>query len=385
MKQGEEGYQGFEIGPIRPPSEANSLLLRLTRNCPWNQCNFCGLYKGQEFSLRPKAHILKDIDLIKEGVEVLKETTAQNNYSRRELLANLRETLGTDGKRAYHEVLNWYQNGMKTIFLQDANSLIMDVDDLVEILNYLNSNFPEVERITSYARSHTIALMSAQELQRIAEAGLTRLHIGLESGSDQVLDLINKGVTQEQHITAGQKIKETKIELSEYFMPGLGGVEYSEENALETAKALNQINPDFIRIRTLVVTDNVPLKQQYQQGVFSRTNDQQMVEEILLLIKNLTGISSTVKSDHILNLIPEVEGGLPADKSKMIDALQWFLDLTEEEQMIFRLGRRTGIMQGMNDLRDSFKRERVKNYIAEKNISAENVDDVVDQLMKRYI
>ncbi|MCT4607497.1 MAG: radical SAM protein [Marinisporobacter sp.] len=380
-----EIYNGFEIGTIRPPSEAESLLLRITRNCPWNQCKFCTLYKGEKFSIRAKEHIFKDIDLIKVCIDIFKQIEDARNKGRQPLLDILKESLGSGNNWAYHSAISWYRSGMKSVFLQDANSMIIKPDDMVEILNYIRKNFKEVERITSYARSHTIARMSDEDLKRIADAGLNRIHIGMETAADEVLKLVKKGVDKGTHILAGQKVKRTNIELSEYFMPGLGGSEYSKENALETADALNQINPDFIRIRTLAVTNQSLLFDDYKKGIFTRTNDTKMVEEILLLIENLNGISSTIKSDHILNLIPEVEGVLPRDKEKMISALKWYLELNAEEQMIFRVGRRTGIMNSRYDLSEPNRRKRVRTIIKENNITVNNVDEIIDETMKRFI
>lgn len=378
-------YEGFEVGPIRPPSESESLLLRVTRNCPWNQCRFCGLYKEKKFSIRPKEHVLRDIDLIKECIDVLKGADDGTSYKRKTLMYHLRETLGDNEGWAYPSAVNWYRNGMKSIFLQDANSMIIKPDDMVEILMHIRNNFSEVERITCYARSHTIARISDKDLKRITDAGLNRIHIGMETASDQVLNLIKKGVDKATHILAGQKVKKAGIELSEYFMPGLGGNEYSEENALETADALNQINPDFIRIRTLAIPNHTLLYNDYEEGIFTRTNDVKMVEELILFIENLEGITSTIKSDHILNLIPEVEGVLPRDKEKIIDALKWFLNLNEEEKMIFRIGRRTGLINSITDLSESYIREKVESIIKQYNISTQNLDIVVDELMKRFI
>ena len=181
--------------------------------------------------------------------------------------------------------------------------------------NYAPKNIPGIERITSYARSETVVRISDEDLKRITEAGLDRIHIGMETGSDTILQLVRKGTTKAKQILAGQKIKKAGMELSEYYMPGLGGHEYSDLNALETADALNQINPDFIRIRTFALTEHSPLKEDYEQGVFTRTNDTKMIQELLLMIENLQGISSTIiNSDHTLNLLPEAEGRLPDDK-----------------------------------------------------------------------
>lgn len=378
-------YEGFEVGPIRPPSESESLLLRVTRNCPWNQCRFCGLYKDKKFSIRPKEHVLRDIDLIKQCIDVLKGADDGTSYKRKTLMYYLKETLGDKEGWAYPSAVNWYRNGMKSIFLQDANSMIIKPDDMLEILTHIRKNFSQVERITCYARSHTIARISDKDLKRIADAGLNRIHIGMETASNQVLNLIKKGVDKATHILAGQKVKKAGIELSEYFMPGLGGNEYSKENALETADALNQINPDFIRIRTLAIPNRILLYNDYKEGIFTRTNDVKMVEELILFIENLKDITSTIKSDHILNLIPEAEGILPKDKEKIIYVLKWFLNLNEEEKMIFRIGRRTGLINSIKDLSESYIREKVESIIKQYNISTENLDIVVDELMKRFI
>lgn len=371
-----ENYKGIEVGPIRPPSEADSLLLRLTRNCPWNKCKFCGIYKDKKFSVRPVAHIKKDIDQIKSWIDSFE---SGRGYV---------DSIGAneDGPRwVYQIVKRWYESGMKSIFLQDANSLVIKPDDMIDILKYLKLNFPKVERITIYGRSHTIARISDEHLKAYADNGLNRIHIGMETGSTEVLNLMKKGVDKETHIIAGQKVKKAGIELSEYFIPGLGGKEYSNENALETADALNKINPNFIRIRTLAIPENIELHKDYENGLFTRTNDIKMVEELLTVVKNLNDITSYLKSDHILNLLVEVEGQLPEDKVKIIAVMEAFLELPKEEQMIFRFGRRTGVMLKLNDLSCFNKRKRVEQMMTINNIDESNIDTVCDDLMKRFI
>jgi radical SAM superfamily enzyme YgiQ (UPF0313 family) len=378
-------YTGFEVGPIRPPSEAESLLIRVSRNCPWNKCRFCGLYKGTSFSIRPKEHILKDIDLVKQCVDMIKDYKSSMVDDKKKNLDDFTDNLGESGMWAYQSALMWIRSGMKSVFIQDANSMVIKVDDMVYILNYLRVVFPDIERITTYARSHTIARMDENDLKRIADAGLNRIHIGMESGCDKVLHLVEKGVVKEQHVSAGQKVMKSGIELSEYYMPGLGGLEYMEENAVESADALNQINPDFIRIRTLAVPKNTLLYEDYENGIFKRSTDVDMVRELLVFIKNLDGINSTVKSDHILNLITEVEGKLPDDKEKMVLALEKFLSLREEDQMIYRVGRRMGIMNKLFHVENESKRRRIKEIIVKNNINLENIDVVTDNLIKQFI
>lgn len=379
-------YEGFEVGPIRPPSEAASLLIRLTRNCPWNQCSFCSLYKGKKFSVRPVDHIVKDLETVERCIKLFKELEHEKDQSIvKDKLQNLKDELKSRGDWGYHSAMTWYRNGMTSIFLQDANSMVMKAEDLIFILKIIKEKFGFVDRITTYARSHTIARISDQDMKAFADAGLNRIHIGMESGADTVLNLVKKGVDKKTHIIAGQKVKRAGIELSEYFMPGLGGNEYYMENAIETADALNQINPDFIRIRTLAVTSQSTLYEDYQKGVFTRTNDTQMVRELLILIENLEGIQSTIKSDHILNILPEVEGQLPGDKDKMISVLKWYLDLSSHEQIIYRIGRRTGTMNFMDDLSNESLRRHVRELIDLYQVTEKTVDKVTDRLMNRFI
>lgn len=379
-------YGGFEVGPIRPPSEAKSLLIRVTRNCPWNKCKFCGLYKGTKFSIRPKEHVIKDIDLVKRWTDLFQAAEDVDAQTRKSMIDDLKRELGEEQLFLYRSALHWYQNGMKSVFLQDSNSLVIKADDLIEIITHLKKRFPGIERITSYARSETVVRISDEDLKRITEAGLDRIHIGMETGSDTILQLVRKGTTKAKQILAGQKIKKAGMELSEYYMPGLGGHEYSDLNALETADALNQINPDFIRIRTFALTEHSPLKEDYEQGVFTRTNDTKMIQELLLMIENLHGISSTIiNSDHTLNLLPEAEGRLPDDKEKIIALLKSYLDLPEREKMIYRIGRRTGMMHSLQDLEQSAKRNHVQRLMKQYGINENNADAFVDNLLKRFI
>jgi radical SAM superfamily enzyme YgiQ (UPF0313 family) len=375
----------YEIGPIRPPSEAASLLLRITRNCPWNQCRFCSLYKGESFSVRSKEDVFQDIDTIKRFVEAFRQSADEDSSVERSRMNAIKKSVDPEDERAYYMARNWYGSGMKSLFIQDANSLVMKAADLIDILYYIRDSFPEIERITCYARSHTVARMRDEDLQEMAAAGLNRIHIGMETACDEVLQLIKKGVDKETHIRAGQKIKMTTMELSEYYMPGLGGEEYSRKSAWETADALNQINPDYIRIRTLVVKELSQLHDDYQAGTFTRTNDVEMVQELMWMIEKLQGITSTLKSDHIINLLPEVEGTFPEDKDKMLAVLKWFLSLPASEQMIFRIGRRTGVMAHREDLENDVRRRRVQQMIREIGITADNVDQITDALIQRYI
>ncbi len=380
-----EEYQGFEQGPIRPPSEAESLLVRVTRNCPWNRCTFCPVYKDTRFSIRPKDHVIKDIDSVYRSVKIIQKTAREEG---RVPLAEIRKTAGNGDNldpRAFNAALNWVSGGMRSVFIQDANSLIIDPSDFVEILTHLKMRFPWVERITSYARSHTIARISDDNLKAIRNAGLNRIHIGLESGSDKVLKMTKKGVFKETHIKAGLKVKKAGMELSEYVMPGLGGKAYSNEHALETADALNQINPDFIRLRTLAIPNSVALYDDYETGRFEKCTDLMMAKEVLLFIESLNGITSVVKSDHILNLFQNLEGKLPEDKESMLEIVRRFLTMTPARQCVYQVGRRLGFFSRLSDMENPRRLERAEKACRQFGITAENVDEVVDELMKRFI
>ena len=380
-----EIYEGFELGPIRPPSEAHSLLLRITRNCPWNKCKFCGLYKGKRFSIRPVSHIKQDIDRVRNHIDKIHAVVQKSPIGKNpNISALLAETPRTE-QIVFQVAHNWFRGGMKSIFLQDANSLIIKPDDLVEILNHVRDRFPQVERITSYARSHTIARISDEDMARFASAGLNRIHIGMESAADGVLDFVKKGVDKQTHIKAGQRVKQAGIELSEYFMPGLGGRENSRANALETADAVNRINPDFIRIRTLAVPDSSDLATDVREGRFTKLNDVETAQELLLFLENLEGITSTLKSDHILNLFQEVEGVLPQDKSTMIAPIKKFLAMPPEKQMLYRVGRRTGVFSNLNDLNHPDLVRQAEAAGLGYGVTPDTVDEFTDKMIKQFI
>ena len=384
-KKSEEKYQGFEQGPIRPPSEANSLLIRITRNCPWNQCTFCPVYKDQRFSVRPVEHVLQDIDAVHRQVQLMQQTADEAGRLGREQIKDIADSNPPTDMQAFYAALNWVIGGMKSIFLQDANSLIIKPADLIRILKHLRACFPWVERITSYARSHTIARISNENLSEMKKAGLNRIHIGLESGSDEVLKRVLKGVSKATQVKAGRKVKAAGMELSEYVMPGLGGSALSEIHAKETADALNQIDPDFIRLRSLAIPDHVPLNQEYQNGDFEKCNDIEMASEILIFIEHLDGITSFVKSDHILNLFQEIEGRLPEDKPLMMKPIQDFLVMNSEQQMLYVVGRRLGIFSKLSDMQSARRFNRAEKACLELGITSQNVADVADELMKRFI
>jgi hypothetical protein len=380
----DNSYQRVELGPIRPPSEANSLLLRITRNCPWNKCTFCGLYKGEKFSIRSVDDIRKDIDRVHYFVNEITKV-GHGSGGDTSSLASLQAGLTHADQMAFHAALTFMRGGMQSIFLQDANTLVIKPDDMVAILQHVRQTFPQVKRVTSYARSHSVARISDDDIARLAEAGLNRIHIGMESAADEVLAFVRKGVDKQTHILAGQKVKKAGIELSEYFMPGLGGETFTRENALETADALNQINADFIRIRTLAIPEIVELYKDVCEGAFQPLGDKQKAEELLLFLEHLQGIDSIVKSDHILNLFQEVEGSLPHDKEKMIAPIRSFLSLDANEQTLYLVGRRTGIFTRLSDLSDSELRGHAERALVAHRVTPDNVERWAAEMMQRFI
>jgi len=378
----------FEQGPIRPPSEAYSLLLRVTRNCPWNRCEFCHIYKGKKFSLRTVEEVKKDIDTVQEIVSEVKALSWMHGFGG-EITAPLVNLLLQNAPHypeGFRSVALWLYGGGKTVFLQDANSLVLKTDQLVEILDYLGKTFPFIERITTYARAKTVSKKTVEELRDLGRAGISRIHMGLETGYDLLLQYIQKGVTAKEHIEAGKKVRESGISLSEYVVLGLGGKGMWREHAVETARVLNQIDPDFIRVRTLKVLKTMPLHEKIEKGEFVLLSDDEIVVEERLFIENLEGINSTFVSDHILNLLEEVEGKFPEEKEKMLARIDRYLALSAEEKANFRLGRRAGFYRSMDDLSNPELRLQVEKAIRRIELERPGeIEKVLSDLMESFI
>jgi len=379
----------FEQGPIRPPSEAKSLLVRITRNCPWNKCGFCKTYKGKRFSIRPVAEVKEDIETIKKMYDDIKALSWQLGYRGEVNEEVVRSLYGSSRSESngFMNVAMWLYYGEGSVFLQDGNNLGVKTDDLVEVLTLLKKTFPEIRRITSYGRSKTIAKRkTVEELKALRAVGLSRIHIGLESGSDAVLDLVRKGVTAAEHIEAGRKIKAAGLSLSEYVIPGLGGKKLWREHALETARVLNQINPDYIRLRSLRVLDGAGLDEKVASGEFEPLNDEETVREIRLMIEHLDAIDSYLVSDHILNLLEEVEGKFPKDKPTMLAVIDRFLRLSSDEKCNFMLGRRANTYRVLDDMKDPGLYRQVDTALRQiMKPDGEGLEEVIAELTRRYI
>jgi histone acetyltransferase (RNA polymerase elongator complex component) len=367
----------FEQGPIRPPSESRSLLIRLTRNCSWNQCLFCGVYKGTQFSRRNIKEIKADIQTITQIIAELKERSLElgsiGRIDDRVITSVFRSP---DYSHAYKNVASWLYFQEFTVFLQDGNNLVLPAEELVGILNFLRQEIPQVTRINSYARAKSVSRKSLEELTAIRKAGLGRIHIGLESGSDAILTLMKKGVTSAEQIEAGKNAKAAGMTVSEYWMPGLGGKDLWQENALETARVLNAMNPDFIRLRSLRIPEKIPLHQLVGEGSFQPLNDDEMAEEIRMMIDHLEGITSTITSDHMMNLLEDISGTLPQDKGKMLAGLDAYLNLTEEDRLVYRFGRRGGTYRSVKDLQDLLLKRKIEKLIEEVRTEHPGMDGI---------
>jgi radical SAM superfamily enzyme YgiQ (UPF0313 family) len=296
----------YEQGVIRPPTEASSLLVRVTRNCPWNQCVFCPAYKGTKFSKRTVQEVKSDID----------------------------------------EMANEYKGfgrGVNTVFLQDGDSLLLSVDDLVAILEYIGEKFPNIQRITTYARAKTLKRRTVDELKRLKEAGLTTVHAGMESGSLEVLKLIKKGITPEDIVVGGRHVMDAGLELSEYIMPGVAGRSLSETHARETARLLNQVRPNFIRVRTFAMHPISPMQKLVREGTYITMGDDEIVGEIRTLVGDLDEMHSYFSSnDFSLNLLMQVDGFLDEKKEYMLKELDTFLGFTKRQKQAYILLQRSG-------------------------------------------
>lgn len=342
----------FQVGPIRPPSEANSLLLRVTQNCPWNKCKFCMLYKDTKFYTRTVEELKKEVDLLAEyrdfimgdNGDILPINKIQKKYD---------ELPSFDEKQCFHMVFRWATEGnCQGIFLQDANTLVLKTEWLAEIVAYVKEKFPELKRITSYGRANTLANISEDGFRMLAEAGLNRIHSGYESGSEKVLSMIGKGGTQEDEIIGGKKVRDAGIQLSIYFMPGVGGKEFSLENAEDTAYVINEVNPDFVRLRTFVLRTGSLMEDLKTTHNYVECTDMEKLLEIRQMLEKVDPkkVTGTLKSDHIINLLEGVEGNLSTDLDYMKNHIDGFLQMHPQEQKMYQLARRIGYRINWNEL-----------------------------------
>lgn len=375
----------YRIGPIRPPSEANSLLLQITQGCTWNKCKFCNLYRGTQFKAFSADSIKKDIDTMAAYAEMIMSHRKNGRWD----IQSLNEELGMlsmEEQNCYYSVANWLIGGGETVFLQDGNSLVLRDGRLSEVLVYLRKTFPQIKRITSYGRAENLSKITAEEYAELKEAGLDRIHSGFETGSDAVLKLVNKGVTARQEITAGQNIKAGGLELSVYFMPGLGGKGLSSDNALGMANVVSRVNPDFVRIRTAAVKPDTELYDDYLSGNLVLCSEEEKLMELRLLITESTGVTTRLVSDHMINLLQDLEGSLSDDKSAMTKKIDDYLALPENARKEFQLARRLRYVNYLSDMPSLSQNIRDKfGKIIESVAEQAEWDSKMNDIISNYI
>jgi radical SAM superfamily enzyme YgiQ (UPF0313 family) len=296
----------FETGVYRPPSEggSDSLLVRFTRNCPWNRCAFCAMYKRETFEIRSLAEIRSDIDAMAAVCRDLAELSRKLGHGGRICHDAAVALIGQAPELNHHQgfamIYHWLLSGGKTAFLQDANSLIMKPEDLVAAVRYLRRTFPAIERVTTYARARTVAQRGPAQLAAIHAAGLDRLHLGLETGDGALLEMIKKGVTPEGQITAGKKAVAAGFQISEYWMPGLGGRAMTVQHAENTARVLNEIDPHYIRSRPFRPIRGTAMRDRLDRGEFEMLSAKEGLLEIRRMVSALA-VTSRVCFDHAGN------------------------------------------------------------------------------------
>lgn len=293
-------------------SEAESLMLRVTRGCHWNKCYFCDLYKKYRFSRRKYEEIEEDL-----------KKAADSEYA---------------------------QN-YTTCFLQDGDAFVLRTEFLIQILEGIHKYLPNIKHVTTYARADSIARKSVSELRELKAAGIEHLYCGMETGSDLILRKINKGFDAATIIIGGTKAKEAGMVLSEFTLFGIGGKELAEENAVETAKVLNVIKPDFIRVHATGIKLSSEMWNYVKNKELTLQSEEEIVSEQKIMLELLADDMDCIyMNEHIVNLLLEVRGNIRTDKQNMLETINTYLQLPKQEQELFNLGRRLNIMFFLADL-----------------------------------
>ncbi|WXG40012.1 MAG: radical SAM protein [Candidatus Freyarchaeum deiterrae] len=270
----------YEEPVFRPPSEGQSLLLQATIGCANNTCTFCGSNLIKKFGIRPLEEIEEDI----------------------------------------LEARSLYGEEIRRVFLLDGNALCMKTEDLIELLSLLYAVFPHLDRVGVYACAADAIRKSEEDLRELYKAGLKIAYLGVESGDDVILERVHKGVNAEQTIEGCKKIINAGITLSVTIILGLGGKERWRENAIETAKVLNRIDPQYIGALTLMVVPGTSLHREVQEGKFQLLNLQEILQEMRLLVENLELTNCVFRSNHASNYLP-IGGALPQDKKELLEVI----------------------------------------------------------------
>ncbi|MCF2596405.1 B12-binding domain-containing radical SAM protein [Pseudoflavonifractor phocaeensis] len=268
----------------RPPGEWKSYLLQCTIGCSNNKCTFCGMYKEKTFRIRPTEEILEDIDMA----------------------------------RAY------YGPGLQRVFLMDGDAIIIKTEDLLKILRKLYDTFPHLEKVTLYAGPRSTLSKSPEELKILHEAGLSRAYLGVESGSDQVLRFIHKGVDADQMLLAGQRLVEAGIDLWVTIILGITGANGEggdwQEHILSTARIINEMKPRHLSAMTFAPAKGTPLGDDVLAGRFTVCSPDHILEECRMLIEHLDVDPLHFTSNHASNYLP-LKGGLPEDREKFLSLI----------------------------------------------------------------
>ncbi|WP_062551354.1 radical SAM protein [Peptoniphilus phoceensis] len=265
---------------FRPPSEARSLIVQATVGCSHNNCTFCYMYKEDDFRIRPLEDIKKD----------LIEMSSYGDYFER-------------------------------IFLADGDALVLKTEDLVEILRTIKKYYPNVKRVSSYATAQDINRKSLEELKTLREEGLEMLYIGFETGDEDLLKEIQKGITYDEYVTAMKKAKEAGFKTSVTIIAGLGGVEGMEKNAVGTAKLVSETKPDFLGYLTMRIYKNTPLYEDYVTGKFKMPDAGEILEEMKIFLENVDSEGTVFRSNHASNYVL-LAGNLNEDREDLIKAIE---------------------------------------------------------------
>jgi radical SAM superfamily enzyme YgiQ (UPF0313 family) len=342
----------MDIGVMGAIGEGEALKLRTTRNCPWNKCIFCPVYKGRKFGYREVGEIKRDIDAAKEIADLIENTSLENGFGGRVNTGNIEMVLADVikfhpeiyenyiARRSLSNVANWMLNGKKRVSLEDADSLFMKPNHLVEVLKYLRDTFPTIEVISSYARSRTCSQRELKQLKELKESGLSLLLVGIESGCDEVLEYMKKGVTAEQHIQGGRKVMEAGIDLANYIMPGLGSGDkrLSEKHVLETIGVLNKIQPTEVRIRSLAVLIVSKLYPRWRSGEFKAPTEDQMIDEIKRIIENM-GFDCIIETLQLTNVLFNIRDKLSKKSDWMLKGIAKYQEMPLMEKLKFKLNK----------------------------------------------
>lgn len=276
----------YDYPLYRPPSEAYSLIIQITLGCSHNKCTFCNMYKGKKFTIKSLEQIKKEIDFFRERVSFVER-----------------------------------------IFLADGDALIIPTEKLIEILKYINEKFPENERISLYASPKSILLKTEEELKLIKENGVQLVYIGLESGDDEVLKKIKKGVTIDEIKKAALKVKSVGLKISVTVIAGILGKEDSKNHSINTGKAISEICPDYLGILCLVVHPETEIDIMCKKGEFIEASGDEIMEEIKLMIENInipSGRKVLFRSNHASNYL-NLGGVFPKDKEKILEDIDYAL------------------------------------------------------------